>query len=164
MTEALEKWQGRILGVQFPVGPNYSCGTAVVFEEAPGVPGTRPIFADRGSHCCLEITGRCLCRRRTLPTVWSDTWWTQVGQRTRVSIVSPCGILPSHFDDQRLKYGCDSGPTWVASMFRTVEFAGHQPAVPRQDGGWLGHTGDLCQRLESESLADLGERGPLRIR
>ena len=88
---------------------------------------------------------------------------TQVGQRSHDPIVSPARVLASHLGDQRLKLRRDSGPTRIAAMRRAVERAGDQPAVPRQDSGWLGRAGDLCQRLASEPFTDLGERGPLGV-
>jgi len=88
---------------------------------------------------------------------------THVGQRSHDSIVSPAGILPSHFNDQRLKILPDSWPPGIPAVFGAVEFAGDQPAIPGQNGGWLGHTGHFRQSPGSESLADLGERGPFGI-
>src|SRR4029077_7151398 len=75
---------------------------------------------------------------------------THVGQRSYDSIVSPAGILPSHFNDQRLKILPDSWPPGIPAVFGAVEFAGDQPAIPGQNGGGLSHTGALGPRPAAE--------------
>lgn len=47
---------------------------------------------------------------------------------------------------------------------RPVELGGSESAVPAEDSVRLGHTGNLCKGFASDSLADLGQSRPLRIR
>jgi hypothetical protein len=49
-------------------------------------------------------------------------------------------------------------------VFRAVEFAGNEPAVPGEDGIGFGDTGHVLERRATEPLADLSQRGSLGIR
>jgi len=49
-------------------------------------------------------------------------------------------------------------------VFRSVEFAGNEPAVPGEDGIGFGDTGHLLERRAAEPFADLGKGGSLGIR
>ena len=48
-------------------------------------------------------------------------------------------------------------------MFRAVEFAGDEAAVPGEDGIGFGDTGHLLERSATEPLADLSKGGSLGI-
>jgi len=59
---------------------------------------------------------------------------TEVLQRSGDAIVTPAAILASHPDDQFCNLAADRGPSRVAAMFGTIEFACYQLAIPGQDG------------------------------
>jgi hypothetical protein len=48
-------------------------------------------------------------------------------------------------------------------MLGAVELAGNEPAIPSQDGLWLGDQGHVRQIFPAETLADLSECAPLRV-
>jgi hypothetical protein len=88
---------------------------------------------------------------------------TQVGQSSYDPIVSPAGVFASHLHDQRLNLRVNSGPSGIAAVLGSVEFAHDPSSVPSQYGVRLGYSGHLGQGLAPESSTNLGERGPLRI-
>src|SRR5262249_36472559 len=49
---------------------------------------------------------------------------------------------------------------WTAPIF-VIRHG--QPAVPSEKGIWFSDTGDFLQRFPPQTLADLGQRGPLAI-
>jgi hypothetical protein len=51
-----------------------------------------------------------------------------------------------------------------AAMLPFVEFAGHEVAVPGQDGVRPGDIGHLAENLAAQSMTDFAERGSLRVR
>jgi hypothetical protein len=46
---------------------------------------------------------------------------------------------------------------------QAIELLCNQASIPGQDGGGLGHAGNLCQIFPAAALADFGERNSLRI-
>ncbi len=87
----------------------------------------------------------------------------EIGQRTNDPVVSPTAILLSHPDDESFHFQIDSRPTGIGSAFGSVELLCDMLSVSSQNGVGFGHASYLGQSFASESLTDLGERGPLRI-
>jgi hypothetical protein len=55
-------------------------------------------------------------------------------------------------------------PAAASTGIRAIVFAGHQLAVPGQDGVWSGHIGHLAENFAAQSMTDLAERGSLGVR
>jgi hypothetical protein len=87
----------------------------------------------------------------------------EIGQRTHNPVVAPAGILPRHFDDQRLQFRLDRRPPGTAAVFGAIKLLGNELAIPTQNGVRLSHAGHLRQRLPPEAFTKLSERGPFRI-
>jgi hypothetical protein len=88
---------------------------------------------------------------------------TEVGQRADNAIVTPAGVLLSHADYQGFDCGIDARPTGIRAAPGSIELAGNQPPVPAEDGIWLGYTRHFDQILTADSLANLGQSGPLGV-
>src|SRR5207244_13327580 len=65
----------------------------------------------------------------------------------------------------RARYRRGFYPGWarIGAASVTIERAGNQPPIPRQDGVRLGCAGHWLQSLASKSFSDLGQGAPLRI-
>jgi hypothetical protein len=68
----------------------------------------------------------------------------------------------SHANDQLLDLSLD--PAGISMGFRPSNFAGHQLAVPGQDGVGPGHIGHFVEDLAAPAMTDLAERGSLGVR
>jgi hypothetical protein len=87
----------------------------------------------------------------------------EVGKRTRDPIVSPSGVLSRDADDERLEGSVDTRASGIGMTHGAVERAGNQPAIPGQDGLWLGDTGHLGRIFPAAALAYLREGPSLRV-
>jgi hypothetical protein len=88
----------------------------------------------------------------------------QIGQRSRNPIITPVTVLLCHADDQLLDLSLDPKPAGASTGLRTIEFPGHQLAVPGQDGVRPSYIGHLAENLAAQSMTDLAERGSLGVR
>jgi hypothetical protein len=88
----------------------------------------------------------------------------EIGQSAGNAIVTPAFVLLGHAEDQRFNFRADGRTTRVGAMFRAVELAGNQTAVPGRDGFRLRNTSHLRETLPPEPLADFRERRPFRVR
>src|SRR5258707_14030400 len=88
----------------------------------------------------------------------------QIAQRPRNPVIAPVTVLPRHANDQLLNFSLDPRPAGASTSFRAIEFAGHQLAVPGQDGVRPGDIGHLAENLAAQSMTDLAERGSLGVR
>ncbi len=79
------------------------------------------------------------------------------------AIVSPAAILTSHADDELRDFSSDRRSSRVGAVFRAIELAGDQLAIPSQDGLRLGDRGNRLERLTPESLTDFRQSRPLRV-
>jgi len=82
----------------------------------------------------------------------------QIGQRPRNPVIASITVLLSHANDQLLDLSLDPRPAGTSMGLRAIEFAGHQLAVPGQDGVRSGHIGHLAENLAAQSMTDLAER------
>src|ERR1700716_4192624 len=89
---------------------------------------------------------------------------TQIGQRPRNSVITPVTVLLGHANDELLNLSLDPRPARASTGLRTIEFAGHELAVPGQDGVRPGHIGHLAENLATQSMTDFAERGSLGVR
>jgi len=105
--------------------------------------------------------GAIPCRRRTLPTVWSETWWPRWGQSANDPVVAPAGVLARHLHNQTLHFGINPRPTGVCAMLRVIELLRNQFPEPGENGLGFGDLGYFRQSLTSQFLADLRQRGAL---
>ena len=87
----------------------------------------------------------------------------QVDQRSHNPVVSPTGILARQAKHQILELRVDAWSSHRPAWFRTVELVCDEPAVPSQQGIWFSDTGDFLKRVPPQTLADLGQAGPLAI-
>ncbi len=88
----------------------------------------------------------------------------QIGQRPHNPVIAPVTVLPRHANDQLLNFSLDLRPAGASTSFRAIEFAGHEVAVPSQDGVRPGDIGHLAENLAAQSMTDLAERGSLGVR
>ena len=88
----------------------------------------------------------------------------QIGQRPHNPVIAPVTIFPRHPNDQLLNLSLDPRPAGASTDLRTIEFAGHELAVPSQDGVRPGDIGHLAENLAAQSMTDLAERGSLGVR
>src|SRR5207244_4908397 len=88
----------------------------------------------------------------------------QLGPCPRNPVIAPVTVLPCHANDQLLNFSLDLRPTGASTSFRAIEFAGHEVAVPSQDGVRPGDIGYLAENLAAQSMTDLAERGSLGVR
>ena len=82
---------------------------------------------------------------------------SQIGQRPRNPVIAPVTVLPRHADDQLLNFSLDPSPAGASTSFRAIEFAGHQLAVPGQDGVRPGDIGHLAENLAAQSMKALSK-------
>src|SRR5437879_4717535 len=87
----------------------------------------------------------------------------QVGPRAHDAVVTPARVLASEANHQLFQRGFYPGSARIGAASGTIELAGNQPPIPRQDGVRLGCAGHLLQSLASKSFSDLGQGTPLRI-
>jgi hypothetical protein len=87
----------------------------------------------------------------------------QVDQRSHNPVVSPTGILARPANHQILDLRLEAWSSHRPAWFRTVELVCDEPAVPSQQGIWFSDTGDFLKRFPPQTLADLGQGGPLAI-
>src|SRR5262245_10545899 len=71
-------------------------------------------------------------RRRTFPTVWSDTSNPRLASPHN-PLIAPGAVLLGHANHQFLNCPLDPGSAW-ASMLRAIELARDEPPVPTQNG------------------------------
>ena len=88
---------------------------------------------------------------------------TEVGQGSDDPVITPAGVLSRHLDNQFLDLALNWRPTWIRTLFGTIELLSDELAVPRKDRVRFGHAGDLCQSSTAQSLANFGECGPLWV-
>ncbi len=88
----------------------------------------------------------------------------QIGQRPHNPVIAPVTVFPRHPNDQLLNFSLDLRPAGASTSFRAIEFAGHEVAVPSQDGVRPGDIGHLAENLAAQSMTDLAERGSLGVR
>ena len=88
----------------------------------------------------------------------------QIGQRPHNPVIAPVTVLPRHANDQLVNFSLDLRPAGASTSFRAIEFAGHEVAVPGQDGVRPGDIGHLAENLAAQSMTDLAERGSLGVR
>jgi hypothetical protein len=88
----------------------------------------------------------------------------QISQRPHDPVIAPITVLFGHANDQLLKLSLDPRPAAASTGIRAIAFAGHQLAVPGQDGVWSGHIGHLAENLAAQSMTDLAERGSIGVR
>src|SRR5215470_18876508 len=65
----------------------------------------------------------------------------QVGQRADDAVVTPARVLARQANHQRFYLGLYPRPARGGAVSGTIELAGNQPSVPRQDGVRLGGAG-----------------------
>src|SRR5262245_17455845 len=87
----------------------------------------------------------------------------EIGQRPHDPVITPAMVLPGHANDQLLNLALDPRPTRASTRLRAIEFAGHQLAVPGQDGIRPGYSRHLGECLAAKSVADLSQRGSLGV-
>src|SRR4051812_9986419 len=81
----------------------------------------------------------------------------EIGQGSDNAVVSPTGVRSGETDNQRLHLGGHRWPARGSAVFRAVEFAGDEAAVPGEDGIRFGNKGHLLERSATEPLADLSK-------
>jgi hypothetical protein len=82
----------------------------------------------------------------------------QIGQRPHNPVIAPVTIFPRHPNDQLLNFSLDLRPAGASTSFRAIEFAGHELAVPSQDGVRPGDIGHLAENLAAQSMTDCSMR------
>ena len=70
---------------------------------------------------------------------------SQVGQCPYNPVVTPAGVLASEANHQILDLWTSARPAGRAALLGAVEFFGHQPAIPGENGIGFGETRDLLQ-------------------
>jgi hypothetical protein len=88
---------------------------------------------------------------------------TEVGQCSGDPVITPARILFGHLYDQTDNLSGNRWPTKTLAMLGTIELPGDEPAVPGENSFRPGDHGDFGQRFAAPTLADFGQRGPLRI-
>src|SRR6266852_951734 len=81
----------------------------------------------------------------------------QVGQRADDAVVTPARVLASEANHQRFHLGSGPGSARISAVSGTIELAGNQPPIPRQDGVRLGGAGHRLQSFAPQSFSDLGQ-------
>src|SRR6266851_5241629 len=71
--------------------------------------------------------------------------------------VAAARILASEANHQLLHLRRHPGSARVGAVSGTIELAGNQPPIPRQDGVRFGCAGHLLQSFPSNSFSDLGQ-------
>lgn len=87
----------------------------------------------------------------------------EIGQRPRDPVVAPVPVLAGHANDQLLDLPLDPRSA-RPSMRRAIELAGHELAIPAQDGVRLSYGGDVGQNLATQAMTDLAEHASLGVR
>src|SRR5262245_28119369 len=86
-------------------------------------------------------------RRRTFPTVWSETSNPRLASAPHNPVITPVPVLARHANDQLLDLARDPRSAWAATGFRAIELAGDKLAVPGQDSIRPRHRCDLGENL-----------------
>ena len=86
-----------------------------------------------------------------------------IGESAGNAIIAPAFVLLGNADDQRFQFRTDPGTSRIGTVFRAVELAGDQAAIPGEDGFGFGNKSHFRQPLPAEPLADFAERRPLGV-
>ena len=88
---------------------------------------------------------------------------TEIAESAGNAIIAPAFVLPGHADDQHFEFRTDPGTSRIGRVYRAVELAGDQTAIPGEDGFRFRNTSHFRQPLPTEPLADFGERRALGV-
>ena len=78
-------------------------------------------------------------------------------------IVAPAAVLLRHANDQRFDLGLDARPSWIGTMFGSIELTGDQATVPTENRLGLGDTRDIGKEVAAEPFANFSQCAPLRV-
>src|SRR6266508_7054230 len=76
----------------------------------------------------------------------------KISQRPHDPVITPVTVLLGHANDQLLDLSLDPRPAGASTGLRALEFAGHQLAVPGQDGVRSGYIRHLAENLAAQAM------------
>jgi hypothetical protein len=102
-------------------------------------------------------------RRRTFPTVWSETSNPRLASAPHNPVIAPRAVLFGHANNQLLNCPLDPGSAW-ASMLRAIELARDEPSVPSQNSIRQSGSRYVAECLAAQSTTNLAELRSLGVR